>query len=510
MSEPTVAGLRAAAAAKLQGYEATKPGLFFIPNIGQEKAFKPYLKPPYPYIMVFGGGNGVGKTAALAIFLLGCCFGKDEVSDFFDDYQFFDDLQAKWERRGKHRPLMFRVVCHSDSMKEGGSVLQAFKDWWPKGRYKLNKHGKTYYSQIECDHGVIVDIKTHDQDKGAHSGTTLDGVCFDEPPPEGIYAESVGRTRDDGWMAFFLTPLEMAGWMMDQVIDQVKEGEPRIQVVNASLWENCKDIPGTRGKLSREAIQNMIIEWGRLGPHELEARVQGLFTHLSGAIYKTYSPNVHLVRPFPIPAEWPVYCIIDPHDAKAPAITWIAQSDTNAYVVREWPTAEYTKMGNNTFTISQVAKAIRDIEAPFRDQVLWRFMDPNKGKTPHSTQDASRTVQEEYGEEKLYFELSEDDLQVGHARVIRLLHYDVQRPAEVPNVPYLYVFSDCKNTNAALSKYGIKKNAVLGASLTTNVDKKYKDFADNVRYFAMRIQPYQRVELVTQFYNTIMSSRVRK
>lgn len=508
MTDWSPADLRTAAQVKLDEYRAARPGMFFVPNIGQEKAFLPYKKAPYPYIMVFGGGNGVGKTAAMAIFLLGCAYGKEEVSDFFDDWDFFDDLQKKWERRGKHRPLMFRVVCHADSMKEGGSVLQAFKDWWPKERYKLHKHGKTYYSQIECDNGVIIDFKTHDQDKGAHSGTTLDGVAFDEPPPEGVYAESVGRTRDSGFMAFFLTPLEMAGWMMDQILDQA-DGQ-RVQVVNASLWENCKDIPGTRGHLSRESIQNMIIEWGRLGPHELEARVQGLFTHLSGAIYKTYSPNVHLVRPFPIPPDWPVYCIIDPHDAKPPAITWIAQSPTNAYVVREWPTEEYTKLGNTTFTLQQIASAIRDIEGPFSDQVLWRFMDPNKGKTPRSHADTVRTVQEEYGDLKLYFELSEDDLQVGHSRVIQMLHYDVNRPVEVPNVPYLYVFSDCKNTHNALQKYGLKRQAVPGASLTTNVDKKYKDFADNVRYFAMRVQQFQKVETVTGFYNELMKGRVRK
>lgn len=498
--------LRETAAAKLDAYRTEKPGLFFIPNIGQEKAFLPYKEPPYPYIMVFGGGNGVGKSAALAILACGCVFGKDEVSDFFDGYQFFDDLEAKEAARGKHRPLMFRIVCHADSMKEGGSVLQAIKDWFPKGRYKLQKHGKTYYSQIECDNGRIIDIKTHDQEKGAHSGTTLDGILFDEPPPEQIYGESVGRTRNGGWMAFFLTPLEMAAWMMDQILDQA-DGK-RVYVTNASLWDNCKDIPGTRGHLPRESIENMIREWTRIGPHEIEARVNGLFTHLAGAIYKTFNPQVHGIRSFPIPEEWPVYCILDPHDSKPPAFTWIAQSPTNAFVIREWPTEDFTKLGNLHHTIEQIAQIVREIEAPFRHQVIWRFMDPNKGRTNYAN--TQRTVQEEYGEQKLYFELSEDDLQVGHQRVTRMLHYDIARPVETPNTPYLYVFNDCFNTMNALHKYGIKRGAIPGTSLTAQIDKKFKDFADNPRYFAMRLQSYRPVQAFTEFYDTIMRSRVKK
>lgn len=511
-----------AARAELQGLRGTNPSLDFIPNIGQERLLEACargLDGHYPFIGVIGAGNGLGKTALEANMMVGCAYGPDEVSPWMERYGLWE-REAEWRRRtGKVSP--YRIVCQADSMKEGGPMLQAIREWFPKGRYKLDKAGKTFYSQLLCFDAdgelcATFDVKTHDQAKVAHAGSNLRIVFHDEPPPADIYGETVGRMRIEGaMMLFFLTPLEMAAWMIDQIINEASapdDPRPEIVVVYGSIWDNCKDVPGTRGHLSKETIERQIREWGKLSPGELDARVNGTFTHLSGALFKIYKPAVHEVTDFPIPEWWPVYRIIDPHDTKAPAIIWVAQSETEAFIIREWPTDDYVKMDNTTMTIAQIVNLCKlDIESPFRHQIVWSFMDPNKGKTPHRGVDQTRTVQQEYAAAGWNFQLvPTDDLAVGHQRVQALLHYNDKLPVDESNRPYLRVFRSCRNTSIALQRYGIKKGTDPGASLTTRIDKTYKDFADDARYFGVSMQAFRRVEEMKAFYSDIMSGRVKK
>lgn len=503
---------------ELLALRGTNPALNFIPNIGQERLLEAFAgrNGHFPFIGVIGAGNGLGKTALMANMMVGCAYGPDEVSEWMERYGLWQK-EADWRAR-EGKPSAYRIVCQADSMKEGGPVLQAIREWFPKGRYKLDKAGKTFYSQLICFDAegnvcATFDVKTHDQSKVAHAGSNLNGVFHDEPPPEEIYGETVGRVRKDGaFLLFFLTPLEMAGWMIDQIIDEADlpgAEKPEIVVVYGGIYDNCKDEPGTRGHLSRETIERQIRQWAKLSPTELDARMNGKFTHLSGAIYKAYSPLVHEVDDFPIPSWWPVYRIIDPHDTRAPALCWIAQSETDAFVFREWPAEDYVKMGNNPYTIAQLVNMAKlDIERPFRPQILWAFMDPNKAKYTYNN--TNKTVQEEYHDAGWDFEPSEDDLQVGHDRVRALLHYNQQMPVSDANRPYLRVFKSCRNTSVALQRYGMKKNADPGKSLSSQLDPKYKDFADLIRYFAMRHQPYRRVDTHTGFYQALVGGRVKK
>lgn len=480
---------------------ATSPAIGFIPNVGQERAFTPY-KNAVPYITVFGGGNGVGKTAAMAIMAVGLCFGTSELNEFFDGHAVFHWMRDRCSERG--RPPQGRIIVHADSMKEGGSVLQAIREWFPHGRYKLNKHGKSHYSEIACDNGAVIDIKTHDQEKVAVSGTTLDFILADEPFPRTLWGETVGRTRTGGIIGLFLTPLEMAGWMMDQIIE-AKDGE-EIVVTNASIWDNCADIPGTRGRLKREHIERMIRQWEREAPEEVEARVQGLFTHLAGAMYKIFTPEVHVVQPFPIPEDWPVYNIIDPHDARPPAIGWIAVGPHGAFGFREWPVLDYTKIKTSTHTISQVCEEMRRIEDRFRAQVTHRLMDPNKAEYEYPN--TKLTVKQEYSRRGFSYRPSDDNLDIGHKRVQEQLWYDIKKPVDELNHPNLYVMSDCINMRNALMKYGLKKTYNEGGSLSAKMDQTYKDFADLFRYFAVKREAFKPVNTGAGYWETIKSGRI--
>jgi len=488
------------------------PSLSFIPNIGQEKAFKYYKDyANCPYIFVFGGGNGVGKTADLAIFAVGLIFGPDYIDDFFSDIKTF--TQFKEHCYNRQRRGVIRLVVQADSMKEGGSMHQAITQWFPRGEkgkplYKLMKGGKTYYSEIKIflKDAPIVEIKTHDQDVVAHSGTTLDWILCDEPFPQGLWSEMIGRTRDGGKIAMFMTPLNMAAWLMDDVVDQV-DGK-KICMTNASIWENCKDIPGTRGHLKKENIELMIEQWRRTDPESVDARVEGKFSHLSGSIFKVFDETVHVCEPFKIPDDWPIYHIVDPHDSKAPFAIWVLQGPQNQHwVIKEWPTEEYPKLGNTRLTIAGVIQIFRELEGNLIYQMVENIMDPNKGSFVYST--TKRTIQDEWRIAGRRYDLCKiDDLDVGHKAINRLLYFDSTKPVESGyNQPNLKVWNCCPNMIKALKRYGTKKGADPNASLTVRIDKTWKDPIDDLRYYAVSYRDFQPVSDRRDFLNKIYSGR---
>ena len=498
------------------------PSLYFVPNVGQEKFFKPYKSGKAPYINLFGGGNGVGKTSAEMVHMVGMIWGQDYLNEFFDDYEFYILHNRMKEERGRRG--MYRIICQADHIKVGGPVHQNILEWFPKGKYKMDKGGKSFYQQIMCDNGDFIDIKTWDQDVLALAGPTLDFILTDEPMPENLWDETIGRTRAGGKIAMGMTPLEMAGWVMDKIVDDA-DGS-RIVMSNGSVWDNCKnwhpdDVMWsggkvgvgdvlTRGHLEKEDVDNMIREWEKSNSLTVDARVNGTFTHLSGSIYKVYSDSTHLVTKFPVEPEWPVYCVMDPHDSKPPAIIWAFQTPTGFYGFREWPTEDYVSLDRMNLTVAEVAEIMREIEAPFRSQVVYRYMDPNYGvQMSHQRQ---TTIQMEYAKHGFRFDCAiMDDLQVGHEKLNQMLWYDWRRPIEEEsNRPLLRFFDDMNNSRKALKRYGLKRNSNPGQSLTSKIEQKYKDFADTWRYLSVKRKAYMPVTDMNTYVQRAYSGRVEK
>jgi len=500
-------------AQELSQIEREYPSLSFIPNIGQEKAFHFYKTlDSSPFIMLFGGGNGVGKTANLAMMLVGLIWGPEYLNEYFDDYKMFKEYQDLLNAR--RRRGVIRLVVNADSMREGGSVHQAIVEWFPIGpdpkkpMYKLLKGGKNHFSQIVIAKtgAPMVEIKTHDQDTVAHSGTTVDWILCDEPFPQAHWGEMLGRTRDGGRIAMFMTPLNMAGWLLDDVVEQVDGVDTCM--TNASIWENCIDIPGTRGHLKKVNIDKMIRQWEISAPNEVDARVKGTFSHLTGAIFKAFTPKVHVIEPFKIPKDWPIYFIVDPHDSKPAFVTWVLQGPNNRHwVIKEWPEKDFTKLGNTDLTISKTIDILKEIERPFAHQITRRLMDPNKGSFVYSN--TKKTIQDEWRVNGMRCDLVKvDDLDVGHKAVNQLLWWDQQKPSEPGfNQPLMLIFNTCTNTSKSLARYGLKKNHDPSASLTTKIDKKYKDPVDCVRYYAVDRRDFMTLTEKNSFLEQIYSGR---
>ena len=473
---------------QLQQYRKKYPSLFFVPNRGQWRFIKEYDKKDFPRIGAILAGNGVGKTKLLVEFLIGLIWGKKYLnSDWLGKIEFWDHVPKHTKNR------RIRVVCKADDIDEGGSLYQEILDSFPEGIWKWKKKGSAIKG-IRVDNDTMVSFRTFDQNIVAHAGSNEDAILFNEPPPEHLWGENVARIRNGGMIQLFMTPLKLAAWMHEQIVED-SDGLGKV-VTEASIWDNCRDIPGTNGVLPRDAIETMIREWKLNDPDEADARINGTFGHLSGRVFTGFDHSIHVIDPFEIPRDWNIYLVCDPHDVRPPFVQiWAVDPLNNAYCIDEYPFGrDYTKMKTTRLTYDEITKAIKDRLGVKERQLRKSIMDPNKGKT--TTRHNNKTVMQEYNDRGFRFmPCSNDDLDTGHKKIASMLYgsFNKELPISETNCPKMFFFRTCSNTINSISKYCYKEDAhKSGGSLTNKIDQKYKDGADCTRYFAVDVLPYRQ------------------
>ena len=472
------------------------PSIDFIPNIAQERALKCLAAPHpsygnYPRKIMFCAANGIGKTCDIgAVLLPGACLGPEFVNRQYCNWQFFYDC-AKIRKK---RKLFVRLVCDAKDMKEdGGSLYQQIKKWVPTAKFK-DKTGDFFQTVVIGD--VNIDVKTHSMDVVSHAGPDYDIVIFNEPAPKDIYAENVSRTRmggvlnKGGSVFLFLTPLSGATYLRDDIVNpDGPEGE--VYFTEGNIWENCADVPGTRGQLSKGAIEFLIREWKKLGEDVYQARAFGKFTSFSGVVFPIFNQNHHVVDPFQIPSNWNMYQLIDPHMVKPPFVMWLAKSPLNqTFVVAEYPTMKWDQVKNTSMTIKQFCGEFDLLEkgrnSTFpnmpKNATYRREGDPNlmNVRFPNS----GMTLKQEYSYYGYDFSTSaNDDITLGHDRIREHLWYDMQREVNSTNMARLFIFKSCKNVINALMDYKVDTE-------TGKIDPTWKCIIDLLRYYFDIMDPW--------------------
>ena len=527
------------------------PSAFLVPNVAQERLLKYLKKAPFPKDLCFLGGNGTGKTVNLVKIFVGCIWGARAMvaAGFHEDYEGEQDYEAwhVFRDRAKEdgRPIFAAIVAAADSLKGSGALMQRLTRYFPRGCWKEKKLGKQYAAEVWCwetpeerdenDESkaiAVIAFKTMDQPDEQMPGPDYDFVGFDEPPPANVYEEMIGRCRANAhsFRVYTLTPLKMAGWFIDEVVNHANDDEARIAVVYGSLWDNCGDHhpddamwsggkvgvgrPMNRGapNVTKDNIEAMISAWKRRSPMTVEARVWGKPTHTAGAIYECFSPAIHInegkYRPPNGWEDWPIWNVIDPHHARPPAVGWFLQCPNKKFMgLGEYPFDEYDKLEMKASTIQDHADIIQELEykVGVSDRVIHRFGDPNTLRQVYSSRTDSSsetlTIQDIYANCGLFYDLANDNLTVGHECLNELLYYDPSKEMDGENEPALIftgnLFNNWReqiNFKNGLSRYKFKDKA-LGENLSPRnltgiVDQKYKDFPDIARYFAVTVRDY--------------------
>lgn len=472
------------------------PSIDAIPNRGQLRCLKGWqsIHPEfgdYSKIEILTGGNGSGKTAFLAFCILaGVCLGPEFVNQKHLDYEYFHYC-AKIRRL---REFHLRILCDSADMEESGSLYCEIKKWIPTAEF-YGRTSKGYYTKVKIG-DVHVDVKTFKQENNAHAGSTLDLILVNEPPPFSVWMETYSRLRAGGRIALAFTPLKGASYLWD-VIHNEKNKPGEVYHSEVSIWDNCRQTPGTNGILEQRDIESLINQWEINCPDEVEARVWGKFQHLSGAIFKTFNKNVHVMNPFVIPPNWVIRSCIDPHLRKPPFHLWTAQDPLdNIFIIAEYPPQNWRMVKNTNLGIKGHCEQFKLLETGrtiyphmANIKVHYRYGDPNMlmAKQPHNQE----TLQQEYAKHGYYFsEQVNNDIILGHSNIHSFLHYDRTKDVGPNNSPRLYVFSTCPNIISALELYAYEQQKDDEAAITTKINEMWKDPIDTLRYTLSKFRTY--------------------
>ena len=368
---------------KLAEFKRTNGTFFFEPYPWQNTALEKIRGKNTTAIIC---SNKIGKTALLINIMISWLIGY-EPWNYLDK----DDPEAvlvhghyyKKSSLGIDPPVDLILTGEDWKLHIGRVLVPELKKWVPAGwcRTKKNEQGVEYLWEF-CDnngswnHPSTLTIMSYSQDDALFESFRAQGVGMDEPPPKSKYkAMSRGLLLDCGKTVLSLTPIKEA-WILDDIVlsnrkdigivDGLKitdnpdllEGDMAVlapylndaqtsEYFDLLLYENKaggKPV-ADRGEAATQFLENYIPEknWGAISklrilkfirdidPADVPPRIFGEFKALVGRVLKEFDLNIHRVKSFLVPTDWPVTVMIDFHLSTPQAISYWAVNEQNCH-----------------------------------------------------------------------------------------------------------------------------------------------------------------------------------
>lgn len=295
--------------AKMERYKETHGSEFFKPFPHQQQVLD--LIHAGKKTVVLHGGNQCGKTT----------LGANVVCSFLLGYQPWDKKPSIFG----NRPVRGRIICTDWEHHAGEVIVPALKKWLIAGTYETGKNNVGVEAFWKFSNGSTLELMTQIQDTKIHEGWAGDFVWNDEEFQRDKYtANKRGLVANNGVMLITLTEVK-EGWILDDL------------VLSNDLSVGCViDVPmEANTTLTKEAIKNFA---AACTEEEREARVYGKLIRLVGRVYKEFNKDIHIIKPFEVPHDWPVVAMIDLHLAKPQAIGFYAtdRRDINYVIDEVW------------------------------------------------------------------------------------------------------------------------------------------------------------------------------
>lgn len=232
----------------------------------------------------------------------------------------------------------------------------------------------------------LVEFRSADQAPATFEQAKLTGVWCDERIPEEIYNRILPRIIDqDGWILYSDIPEQW--WQLERLVNA--EPTAGVHSEHFSMYDNAHNLPD--GAIDKAAA--------RMTSDERKMRIAGEFMVMAGVVYKEFidkdhREGGHLIDPFPVPAEWPKWRLID-YGASAPtACGWVAIGPNEAiYIYREYYQRNLS-VGANAAAI--IAMSNDGDGNPEKYRVT--LMDPHAVDPPPITYGAAKTISQQYAE----------------------------------------------------------------------------------------------------------------
>lgn len=316
--------------------------------------------------------------------------------------------------------------------------------------------------------GAELEFKPYKAGLESFAGQSCQGVWLDEDPAlagnegEQIFVECLQRTLDCGGQLWITaTPILGKNWMYDRIYRAGLSGKTNdVEHWTVSLLEN-KFVP-TEEKERARAL---------LTADEIERRFYGLFTSLSGAVFKELRPEIHFIPRFPIPVTWRKVRSIDLGYVHAFCCVWGALSpDDTLYIYLEHYQTE-TLLREHAEIIQRIEMNV-SLYAGVHEYGMGGLIEETI--CDHDRQE--RAELEQYG---VYTSPANKDVRLSIQIINRLLKpspsYDGQER------PRLYIFDDCENVTREMQNYRWNPKPTGGKEEPL---KENDDAVDPVRYLA--------------------------
>jgi hypothetical protein len=274
--------------------------------------------------------------------------------------------------------------------------------------------------ELRLRNGNRIELKAYDQGRKAFEGRAIDAFYGDEQcksDAEGIWTEIQARLLDrKGFSAQSMTPIIHQVWFENRIRDLPETDD----IFYADLNDNRKS---RGGYVDDKEIDLMISQW----PAEVRAtRIKGHFAAFAGAVYKLFNRDVHVIKPFKIPADWVRYRVIDFGFNNPFVCLWLARDPDRRWYV-------YAEHYKSRESLAYHAERIKQISGTEKYRATW----------------ADHDAQERFELEKLGIntQSAKKDLHLGIEVVQATLK--IQGDGK----PRLFIFKNCVNTCQEIPGY---------------------------------------------------------
>ena len=168
-----------------------------------------------------------------------------------------------------------------------------------------HNRGADIPKELRLRNSNVIELKAYEQGRKLFEGRAIDAFYGDEQckdDSEGIWHEIQARLMDrGGFSAQSMTPILHQAWLEERI--------RALPETDAVFYADLNDNRKSRGGYIEDSeIDALIAEW----PVEIQAtRIAGRFAAFLGAVFKTFSRDVHVCSPFKIPDGWPRWRSID-------------------------------------------------------------------------------------------------------------------------------------------------------------------------------------------------------
>jgi hypothetical protein len=358
-----------------------------------------------------------------------------------------------------------------------------------------------------------IHLRSYDQDPDTFEGIDYHWWHWDEPPPQKHYrAVERGKIVTNAPSWFTMTPLKEP-YIYDELSLKAPFDE-EIDTMRGEIWDNCMDWcykcnlvieenkDGTRkiakcpncgrtmGFIPKAGIDEYL---KTLPEEEREAREKGIWRHLSGLVYKTFSRDEHIYEDQAIPRSWMKIEGIDPHDANPTCYMFGAVCPEEIDILGKrrnriyW--FDHLKMTGGLDSMIRQIKVTRETHGYQHPKQI--MLDAKYGERTQLEGRCWETELRDRGIGNIILSQSKPgDVELGHKIVREYLksHYSILTGQSKPGM--MFARNGCGGQDGPIhhiTNYQYKEGKEKPSD-------QFKDFPDIIRYVAMEEPIYQSPE----------------